>query len=329
MKKVRVGFIGVGGIASTHLENMRRNAKAEIIAVCDVNGSRAELAGQEFSAAAYTEYGEMLEKETLDAIFLSIPPFAHGDIEEMAAQKGLHMMVEKPVGLDMPEALRKQSIIEKSGVICATGYCLRYLDSVEKAKSFLEGKEIAMVRGKYLTKFVETPWYREMKKSGGQLVEQATHIVDLIRYLAGDMDEVQAHMKTLVSGDIASLDIPDVTSVNFTLKSGALGHLDCSFIQPDHRMGLEILGKGFRVEINGTDVVLIEGNNREEYKATVDFYERQDNAFIDAILTNDRSLILSDYENGLSTLAATLAANDSAAGGKSMKIEELYKSVPS
>src|SRR5699024_11485380 len=67
---------------------------------------------------------------------------------------------------------------------------------------YLKDKKIAMMRGYYLTKFVETPWYRDMAKSGGQLVEQSTHIVDMLRYFAGDVEKVSADMNLLVSQDI-------------------------------------------------------------------------------------------------------------------------------
>lgn len=80
----------------------------------------------------------MLEKESVDALFLCVPPFAHGDIEEKAAQKGIHLMVEKPLGLDVDTARYKLKVIQESGILCASGYCLRYLDTVKKSKRIFE-----------------------------------------------------------------------------------------------------------------------------------------------------------------------------------------------
>lgn len=265
----------------------------------------------------------------MDALFICVPPFAHSDMEEKAARLGIHLMVEKPVGLDMETVQKKYEVIKKSGVICATGYCLRYLDTVQKAKEYLQGKEIAMVRGHYLTSFVQTPWYREMAKSGGQLVEQSTHTVDLMRYLGGEITNVHANMGLQVTTDIPKIDIPDVTSVNFSFGNGAVGHLDSSFTQPDHRMGVELLGRDFRVVIDGVNLTIVDKDSSVTYKSKVDFYEEQDKAFISAILTNNEDLLLSSYENGLKTLAVTLGANESEQVGQPIQLNAIDSSVVS
>lgn len=325
MEKVKVGFVGVGGIATVHLNNVSKNADAEIVAVCDISEVNAKKQGEAFQAAVYTDLDEMLENEILDAIFVSVPPFAHGEIEEKIVAKGIHILVEKPLELDMDKAIKKAEIIRESGVINASGYCLRYLDSVQKAKEFLADKKIAMVRGHYITRFVETPWYRTKSKSGGQLVEQSTHIMDMMRYLAGDIERVQADMSLQVLTDIEGIDIPDVTSVNMRFESGAVGHLDSSITQYDHRMGVEIMGRDFRVEINGTTLTIIEKDETTSYPSEVNFYEVQDRTFIEAVKANNQELILASYEDGLKTLAVTLAANQSDELGEIVKLNQFIK----
>ncbi|GIN58629.1 hypothetical protein J8TS2_29480 [Lederbergia ruris] len=325
MKKVRVGFVGVGGIANAHLNNIFQNGDAEIVAVCDIEEEIAIKQGEKYRANAYTDFDQMLEKEKIDALFICVPPFAHGDIEEKAVLKGIHLLVEKPIELDFNRAKEKAEIIGRSGVINASGYCLRYLDTVQIAKDYLKDKQVAMVRGHYLTSFVPTPWYRIKNKSGGQLVEQATHILDLMGYLCGNINQVQANMSLQVMNDIEGIDIPDVTSVNIRFESGAVGHLDNSFIQHDHRMGLEILGRDFRLEINGTTISIFEKDKTTTYESKVNFYEEQDNAFIKAIQTNNQELVLASYQDGLETLGCSLAANVSNEKGSIITMEEFYK----
>ena len=311
MSKVKIGFVGVGGIAGVHLENVSKIDHAEIVAVCDIVEENAKKKGLEFNATAYTDLDAMLENEALDAVFVCVPPFAHGEIEEKIVKRGIHLLVEKPLGLDLETVQKKAKAIKESGVICGVGYCLRYLDTVAKAKDYLRDKTIAMVRGHYITSFVPTPWYREINKSGGQLVEQSTHTLDLMRYLAGDIDQVYANMRLQVLSDIPNIDIPDVTSVNVTFESGAVGHLDSSIIQFDHRSGIEILGKDFRVVIDGTNLTIAEKDYSNTYQSKVDFYLEQDRRFIEAVMKGDAQLLLSSYEDGVKTLAATLAANKS------------------
>jgi predicted dehydrogenase len=323
MSKVKVGFVGVGGIAGVHLENVSKNTHAEIVAVCDIAEESAKKKGLQYNASAYTDIDEMLEKETLDAVFVCVPPFAHGDIEEKIVKRGIHLLVEKPLGLDIETVQKKAKIIKDSGVICGVGYCLRYLDTVAKAKEYLKDKSIAMVRGHYITSFVPTPWYREMNKSGGQLVEQSTHTLDLMRYLAGEIDNVYTNMSLQVLSDIPNMEIPDVTSVNVIFESGAVGHLDSSMIQFDHRSGVEILGRDFRILIDGVDLSIVEKDSTITYKSKVDFYQEQDRVFIEAVMKGDPGLLLSNYEDGAKTLAVTLASNKSSEMGLPIKLSSL------
>lgn len=309
---VQVGFVGVGGIASVHLKHMKSHEQVTIAAVCDIVQANADRAATEYGAAAYTDVNLMLEKEKLDVLFVCVPPFAHGDIEEKAAAKGIHLFVEKPLGLDMGRVRAKAERIRQSGIIAGSGYCLRYLDTVAKAKDYLKDKTVAMVRAYYLTSFVQTPWWRIMDKSGGQLVEQTTHTVDLVRYLAGEVHKVYANMALCVMNDIQDISIPDVGSINLVFESGAIGHVDTTFVQPDHRSGLEILGRDFRVWINGSSLTIIDKSGTTETSSEMDFYKVQDEAFIEAVITGNRSLVLCSYDDAMKTLEVTLAANESA-----------------
>lgn len=322
MEKINVGFIGVGGIAAKHLENIHNNEHASIVAVCDIDPDRVRQAGEQYGVNTYVNVDDMLQNESLHALFVCVPPFAHGVIEEKAASRGIHLMVEKPVGLNLPNVKGKEKVIADSGIICATGYCLRYLDTVAKAKEYLAGKQIAMIRAHYLTMFVPTPWYRKMALSGGQLVEQSTHTVDLIRYLAGDFRSVYTNSALNVMTDIPDIDIPDVTSVNFMMESGAVGNLSSTFIQPDHQTGIEFMGRDFRVIIDGTSLQIIEKDHKVTFESEMDFYEEQDNAFIEAIRSNKKERILSTYSDAVKTLAVTLAANHSAETGQPKQLED-------
>lgn len=312
---IRVGLVGAGGIAGNHLQNLSENNHVNISAICDIVPENAEKQALRYGAAAYTDFDAMLQQEKLDALFVCVPPFAHGQIEEKAADRGIHLFVEKPVGLDMKTVRSKAEAIRRAGIIAGSGYCLRYLDTVAVAKTFLENRKIAMVRAHYLTAFVQTPWWIDMAKSGGQLVEQATHTVDLVRFLAGEVNKVYADMALLVMDDVPGIGIPDVGSVNLVFESGAIGHIDTCMIQPDHRTGVEILGRDFRVALNGASLTIVDNGETANYENAADVYKKQDDAFIEAIRSGRRELILAPYEEALKTLEITLAANDSSRSG--------------
>lgn len=319
---VRVGIVGVGGIGSEHVKNLHADEQAELAAVCDLVRENAERVSAATGAAVYTDYDEMLDREKLDALFLCVPPFAHGEMEEKAAARGIHLFVEKPVGLDMDTVNRKAEAMRASGIIVGTGYCLRYLDTVARAKEYLQDKKIAMARAHRFGGFVPVLWWRDIAKSGGQLVEQTTHNLDLLRYLAGEVTRVSADMALTVMDDIPGITIPDVYSVNLRFASGAVGHLDTSFVdQPDGRSSLEIIGRGFRLTLDGTTLTIREKDRTLAFESRVNFLEAQDRAFVEAVRTGDRSLILAPYEEAAKTLAVSLGAHASADTGAAVAFE--------
>ncbi|KHF36326.1 putative 4,5-dihydroxyphthalate dehydrogenase [Paenibacillus sp. P1XP2] len=220
---IRIGVVGAGIIATEHLKHIHRNERAELAAVCDVAPAAAERAARQYGGKAYDDFDEMLDREKLDALFICVPPFAHGNMEEKAAERGIHLLVEKPLGLRMDDVRRKAEALEQSGVIAGSGYCLRYMESVQRAKRYLEGKEIAMVRAYRFGGLPPNPWWVDHAKSGGQLVEQTTHNVDLMLYLAGDVRKISADMGLLLSRDVPGITTPDAASVNMVFASGASG----------------------------------------------------------------------------------------------------------
>ena len=317
---LRIGFIGAGGIARTHLKHVGKSEVASVAAVCDIDRAAADAGATRYGARPYTDHIAMLDSERLDAVFISVPPFAHGTVERDVAERNIPLLVEKPLGLDMPSVEDTAAFIRSRGVLNGTGYCLRYWDIVQQAKAYLADRRVAMMTGYYCTRFVPTPWWREMRKSGGQLVEQTTHIVDLMRYLGGEVESVHAVMNLVCSQDIDGLDIPDVGAVNFRFANGAVGHVHTTFLQPDHRSGVEIYGRGFRVTIDGGTLTIVEKEQTVIRKSANDFYKTQDLAFLEAVRTGDRSRVLAPYDEAARTLAVTLAANESARTGQPVRL---------
>lgn len=96
MRKVRIGFIGVGGIAHRHFGVLEHFDDVEIRAVADVNGDRARCAAERLGARGFDNFESMLQQVELDALYICVPPFAHGGPERAAIARGLPFFVEKP-----------------------------------------------------------------------------------------------------------------------------------------------------------------------------------------------------------------------------------------
>ena len=307
---VKVGFIGVGGIAGSHLERLSQIEEAKVVALCDVVKEKVEDAAKKYQATSYTDYKEMLDKETLDTVFICVPPFAHGDIEVDVAKKGLPFFVEKPVNLSLEKAKEVEKIVKEKNLITSVGYVLRYMDIVEKAKEFLQDKKIALVLGRYFGEFPRSPWLGMKEKSGGQIVEQATHIVDLMRYLAGDVDSVYGQGFKGIN-KFKNYDVEDASIVQMHFNQGTLGSLTCNWLLFGFQSALEIVTKGFQVQCTATSLKIISGDKKEEFRVNNNYALLEDRIFVEAVKNNDSSKIKSNYSDALKTLELTLAANES------------------
>ena len=308
---VKVGFIGAGGNASGHMNRVSQIEGTQIVAICDLNESRAAEAAGRYGAKAYTDYRRMIDEVEMDAVYVSVPPFAHYDAEIRAAEKKIHLFVEKPVALTLEKGIQIWEAIERNGVISCVGYQLRYGSYVEAIREFLQDKNIAMaVAERWGSMIIPKRWWHMMERSGGQLVEQTTHQVDLLRYWVGDVREVYARYALQVHKHTPEVTIPDLQILTLQFANGALGYIASSCTNIPGRGGYDIYIEGMRIEVRGREPRVYPED------AGVTFTPREepsiDEAFIDAVRRGDPSGIKSPYIDALKTLDVTLAANRSA-----------------
>jgi len=319
---VRIGFIGTGNIAEFHLQRLQQIEEAEIVALCDLDLERAEAAQKKFGGTAYTDYHEMLERERLDAVYICIPPFAHLDQELEAVKRGIHLYVEKPVTLDVELGKRIEQAIRQRGVIAACGYHWRYFDTVERLKSLVDQEPIGLAVGYWFGGVPQAPWWRNRYQSGGQLVEQTTHIVDLARYLLGDVAEVGAYGFRGLIRDIPGYNVEDASVAILKFQSAAVGTITSSCLLTDGggTAGLTLLGRDLRVDFRSGKLRIERSGQVQEFTPQGDPYLRASQAFVEAVATGDPTGIRSTYADGLKTVQITLAANHAMQTGQIVRL---------
>jgi predicted dehydrogenase len=325
-----LGFVGTGGIAQSHLNELAKLEGVRIGAVCDVVEERARAAAEKFGGTAHTDYRAMLERETLDGLYVCLSPAAHRPQadgtpppEILAAEKGVHVFVEKPVCLDLEIGLQVRDAIQRAGVLSCVGYQLRYTPSAEAARRFCAGRAVGLVA---CDRWGGVPgdashWWRRMEMSGGQLHEMATHQLDLIRMLAGEITEVHKREARLVNRELENFTIPDSEVTSFQLAGGGIGVIttSCALVNGGGRGQLEMVLEGhLRLQFGSPPKVFPEG--APEIALPEESAPGIDAAFVEAIRRRDPSLIRSDYADGLRTAAVTLAANQSAREGRAVAV---------
>ena len=312
MSSVRLGFIGTGGNANRHIRDLKTIGGTELVAFCDVVLEKAESAAQEHNGKAYQDYGEMLDREKLDAVYISIPPFAHGGPERAVIKAGLPMFVEKPVHMDARDARQIAKMVEEAGLITAAGYQERYLDIIDKARELLKDHQVGFFMG-YWMGGMPGKWWPEKAKSGGQVLEQTTHEIDLARYLFGEVKTVHAVQRTGLVPD-ADYDVEEASAVSMEFESGVFGVMfSACFIKAGlRRSGLDIFCADGSLEYRlRKSLILTTAEETQTWevknKCTIDM----DSTFVEAVRTGDGSKIRSPYPDAVKSAELSIAANES------------------
>ena len=192
MADIRVGYVGTGGNAQGHLKRLSDMDGVRVAACCDISLERAQASADKFGGQAFSDWRKMLDTAELDAVYHSLPPFAHEGAELAAVEAGLHIFVEKPVVTEMELGLKTKEAIDRKGVLSCVGYQLRYHPAVDALRDWIGDKAVGMAVSERWGGIAggTDHWWRVMSKSGGMLHEQATHQLDLLRCFAGEVVEV-------------------------------------------------------------------------------------------------------------------------------------------
>jgi len=324
-REVRLGIIGVGSMGQAHVRGLAAIPNAKLAAVCDWDEGLARSVAEPLGAAVYTDGAKMIAEAGIEALYICVPPYSHEDLEVRAAERGLHLFVEKPVSLTMPQALLALAAIRKAGVLSQAGYQLRYLPHFRQLRAFLAENQAG---GASVCRWGSAPgkaWWRRYDQSGGQLVEMTTHQVDMLRWVMGEVVAVSASYSfdRLFKGE-AGLTAPDTQSVLLHFASGAAATISTSCAVGKGSLNtMDFVIRNGKVSVKG-EAIAIEPEGVHELPPLPGDTLTADEAFVRAIATGDRALLLSPYEDGIKTAAVTLAANRSAEeGGRLVRINEL------
>jgi len=310
---VKVGFIGTGGIAQMHISALEKIKDAPIVAVCDTVKDKAVAAADKCGAKVYTDYSKMLANEKLDACYVCLPPCAHGTIEVELASLGIPMLVEKPVHLDLKTARKAARIVENKHLVSAAGYQDRYQKIIDLLRKFIAKRQVAIFIGHWMGGMPGVYWWRRKNMSGGQIVEQTTHIFDMARYLFGEVKTVFAGGRVGLMKDVPKYNVEDASAVTLQFRSGLLGVIvSACCLDTGGRAGMDIYCRDARIEYAERTSLKISKSDRSEfYKRTTDLAYAENKAFIDAVKVHKPALVRSSYPDAVKSLELCLAANES------------------
>lgn len=339
MNKIRFGIIGAGGIADRRtIPGMLKCDNAELIAVMGPNAERTERLRAKYDAKyAYTSEEALLCNPEVDAVYIASPVDKHLSQAKLAADHGKHILLEKPLALNVEDARELIDYCDARGVRVAAGFMMRFGTCINQMKAAYESGKI----GKLISAYAHfTCWYpdipgswRQVKASGGggALMDMGVHMIDLIHYVTGSRTAQVAAMNDTLA---FNYEVEDSSNVLLRLENGALCTVQSNFSIPDEAakwrfelfgtkgrlMGSEIIG-----QVDGGEVEALYVEDAGSYDAQQDgvknaqilklsgefgdLYQRQIASFCNSLL-NDLPFEV-DARDGLFAQRVVQAAYDS------------------
>jgi predicted dehydrogenase len=283
----RIAVVGAGAVARRHVEVLTSLEGVSVVAVTDPLETATEELARRCDARPFGDVEEALDGTDVDAVYICVPPFAHGAPEKAVLERGLPMFVEKPLAVDLTTAEDIAARVEQAGVVTGTGYHWRCLDIVAEAQGLLRDAAPLLACGYWLDKKPTAAWWARPDRSGGQVVEQLTHVIDLARLLLGeavDVYAVGARQPTSAGGVTDFAQVDDATAATVRFASGAVATLaTTSLLDVKHRAALHIFSPGLALELSEAEMVVRNGRGRRHRRPAEDPRITVDREFIEAV----------------------------------------------
>lgn len=241
-------IIGLGKMGISHCAIVNAHPLLDLVAVCDTSTFVLDVFKKYSSVNCYTDYKEMLEKEELDSVFISTPTKSHYDIAKLALEKGLHVFCEKPFSLHVNEGDEITRLAKQKELVNQVGYHNRFIGTFNYFKKLIEAGVLGNVYhflgeayGPVVTRKKGGTWRSKGSEGGGCLYDYASHVINLIEYILGDIARVDGtQLKSIYSSGVE-----DAVYSALILHSGISGNLSVNWSDETYRkMSTQITAQG-------------------------------------------------------------------------------------
>lgn len=327
---LKVALIGAGNIARSHAESVRACPDARLAAVCDVARDKAESLAAPSGGAAYVNAEEMLDRERPQIVLLCTPQMVRLDPIRLCAERGIALFIEKPPADTLERARAIEAVLRQHPVIHSVGFVLRYLDLVAHACELLAGRQILLIRQFYYCRMSlpeafgkHSAFYYRQELSGGAIVDQAIHLLDLDRYVAqSEVTEVQAFANNLQRPKSAEFTADETMVVNLRLANRVVVSHVHTWAHPGWEYHMEIIATGAHLHLDFKHSRLhgeVDGAPFE--RATNEtWYRAEFEALARAVRANCLTPIRSTYPDAVKSFAVALAINRSLETGERVPV---------
>ena len=260
-RRVRFGVVGCGRIATNHFGALRQHSRtAELVAVCDTDRQALDRAVSTTGAKGHASIDDLLDSGSVDAVVLCTPSGLHSQQAIKVAQRGLHVVTEKPMATRWTDGLHMVRACDEAGVYLFVVKQNRRNATLQAVKRAIDQRRFGRIYMVTINVFWSRPqeyydsarWRGTWEFDGGALMNQASHYIDLVDWLIGPVESVQAYTGTLAR----NIQVEDTATVGIRWRSGALGSVNVTMLTyPKNFEGsLTIIGEHGTVRIGGVAV---------------------------------------------------------------------------
>ena len=260
-RKIRFALVGCGRIAQNHFAAIEKHGdRCEVVDVCDTNPAALQAAVARTGARGHARLADLLASTTADCVILTTPSGLHPAQAIEVAQAGKHVMTEKPMATRWQDGLKMVEACDKAGVRLFVVKQNRRNATLQLLKRAVEQKRFGKIYSVAVNVFWTRPqeyydsakWRGTWEFDGGAFMNQASHYVDLLDWLVGPIESVQAYTATLER----DIEVEDSGVVSVRWRSGALGSMNVTMLtHPKNLEGsITILGEKGSVRIGGVAV---------------------------------------------------------------------------
>jgi myo-inositol 2-dehydrogenase/D-chiro-inositol 1-dehydrogenase len=313
---IRLGLVGGGWISGQHLEALERLGRTELVGVVAGRRETAEAVTARWGGQAYDDLAAMLDGARPEVVYVAVPPHRSVSIGEQLAARHLPFLTEKPLAATDPDGPpRLAAQIDGGGLVVAVGYHLRALDIMAELRARLTLAPPRLVVARWLDSTPGPAWWGRVDEGGGQVIEQATHLYDLARWIMGEAAVVGAASTRDPAGSPPSVDVADSSAAILRFADGAIGSFANTRQIGTAVIEVEFVSDGLLTRLSKRPdrgqgdwhVSFDDGTVIRAIRAERDPYEAQAAAFLDAVETDDPSAVLSTYGDALLTDRLTRA----------------------
>jgi predicted dehydrogenase len=309
---VRIGVVGTGGVAQRHLGVLRTIPGVEVVGHVSHTLARAAAQAVQWGGQPFTAVDELLERLRPDAVWVCVTPDSHGPLEWELIRRRIPFFVEKPLSVELATAEQIAGWLAPGQPVVAVGYKFRALDTLDRARELLAEHPPRMVHAVWHDSLPPPAWWRRAAQSGGQMVEQVTHLLDLARYLVGEAEVLAGLGGRWPRADAPDSDVADVSSALLRLQT-AQGPIPglvsaTSLLRGHQTLELQLVCEGRVLRVSERALVIETGRETQELLSAVDPFLVEDLAFLEAVRTRDAARVLCSYADALEThrLACTI-----------------------